>query len=148
MGRPNKINSPEHLWELFQAYKKHTKENPFIIKDFVGKDAEMVYREKERPLTMEGFNNYVFDNGVIHGLDNYFANSRGKYNKFSSICRAIKEQIRQDQIEGGMAGMYNPSITQRLNNLVEKTQTTIIEQPLFNIDESDDNDSDQEDSEA
>jgi hypothetical protein len=133
MGRPNKIHSPEHLWELFQAYKKNTKENPFIVKDYVGKDAEMVYREKERPLTMEGLNNYVFDMGIIHGLDNYFANSRGRYKKFSSICRAIKEQIRQDQIEGGMAGMYNPSITQRLNNLVEKTQTTIVEQPLFNL---------------
>jgi hypothetical protein len=133
MGRPNKIHSPEHLWELFQAYKKNTKENPFIVKDYVGKDAEMVYREKERPLTIEGLNNYVFDMGIIHGLDNYFANSRGRYKKFSSICRAIKEQIRQDQIEGGMAGMYNPSITQRLNNLVEKTQTTIVEQPLFNL---------------
>lgn len=133
MGRPNKITSPEHLLELFQAYKKKTKENPFIVKDFVGKDAEMVYREKERPLTIEGLNNYVFDTGIIHGLDNYFANSRGRYKKFSSICRAIKEQIRQDQIEGGMAGMYNPSITQRLNSLVEKTQTTIIEQPLFDL---------------
>jgi hypothetical protein len=137
MGRPNKIHSPEHLWELFQAYKKNTKENPFIVKDYVGKDAEMVYREKERPLTMEGLNNYVFDMGIIHGLDNYFANSRGRYKKFSSICRAIKEQIRQDQIEGGMAGMYNPSITQRLNNLVEKTQTTIVEQPLFNLESED-----------
>jgi hypothetical protein len=140
MGRPNKIHSPEHLWELFQAYKKNTKDNPFIVKDYVGKDAEMVYREKERPLTMEGLNNYVFDMGIIHGLDNYFANSRGRYKKFSSICRAIKEQIRQDQIEGGMAGMYNPSITQRLNNLVEKTQTTIVEQPLFNLESEEDAD--------
>jgi hypothetical protein len=140
MGRPNKIHSPEHLWELFQDYKKKTKENPFIVKDFVGKDAEMVYREKERPLTIEGLNNYVFDMGIIHGLDNYFANSRGRYKKFSSICRAIKEQIRQDQIEGGMAGMYNPSITQRLNSLVEKTQTTIIEQPLFDLDSEEDAD--------
>jgi hypothetical protein len=78
--------------------------------------------------------------GIIHGLDNYFANSRGRYKKFSSICRAIKEQIRQDQIEGGMAGMYNPSITQRLNSLVEKTQTTIIEQPLFDLDSEEDAD--------
>lgn len=140
MGRPNKIHSPEHLWELFQAYKKNTKENPFIVKDYVGKDAEMVYREKERPLTIEGLNNYVFDMGIIHGLDNYFANSRGRYKRFSSICRAIKEQIRQDQIEGGMAGMYNPSITQRLNNLVEKTQTTIVEQPLFNLESEEDAD--------
>jgi len=30
--------------------------------------------------------------------------------------------IRQDQISGGMVGQYNPSITQRLNGLVEKSQ--------------------------
>jgi hypothetical protein len=31
-----------------------------------------------------------------------------------------------------MAGIYNPSITQRLNGLVEKQETSItIEQPLF-----------------
>lgn len=148
MGRPNKINSPEHLWELFQAYKKHTKENPFIVKDFVGKDAEMVYREKERPLTIEGFENYCADQEVIGDLSHYFANTNGRYKRFLTICSRIRREVRSDQIEGGMAGMYNPSITQRLNNLVEKTQTTIIEQPLFNIDESDDNDSDQEDSEA
>jgi len=146
MGRPNKIESPEHLYKLFQEYKKATKDNPFRVIDYVGKNAEMVYREKERPLTMEGFNNYVFELGIIHGLDNYFANSRGRYKRFSSICRAIKEQIRQDQIEGGMAGMYNPSITQRLNNLVEKTQTTVIEQPLFP--DVEENDSDQQDTEA
>lgn len=148
MGRPNKINSPEHLWELFQAYKKHTKENPFIVKDFVGKDAEMVYREKERPLTIEGFENYCADQEVIGDLSHYFANTNGRYKRFLTICSRIRREVRSDQIEGGMAGMYNPSITQRLNNLVEKVQQTIVEQPLFNIDESDDNDSDQEDSEA
>jgi hypothetical protein len=30
-----------------------------------------------------------------------------------------------------MAGIYNPSITQRLNNLIEKVEQTNIEQPLF-----------------
>jgi hypothetical protein len=34
-----------------------------------------------------------------------------------------------------MAGIYNPSITQRLNGLVEKSETTIkAEQPLFGND--------------
>jgi hypothetical protein len=145
MGRPNKIHSPEHLWELFQAYKKHTKDNPFIVKDFVGKDAETVYREKERPLTIEGFENYCADQEIIGDLSHYFANTRGRYKRFLTICSRIRREVRADQIEGGMAGMYNPSITQRLNNLVEKVQQTIVEQPLFNLDESDDNDIDQED---
>ena len=29
-----------------------------------------------------------------------------------------------DQIEGGMVGQYNPSITQRLNNLTERVDAT------------------------
>ena len=125
MGRPNKINSPEHLWELFQAYKKHTKENPFIVKDFVGKDAEMVYREKERPLTIEGFECWLADKDIIADLSHYFSNYENRYTEYLAICSRVKKAVRQDQIEGGMAGMYNPSITQRLNGLVEKTQTEV-----------------------
>jgi len=30
-----------------------------------------------------------------------------------------------------MVGIYNPSITQRLNNLVEKSEVTNIEKPIF-----------------
>ena len=136
MPTHKKIQSPEQLYEIFQKYKTEVKGNPFLVQDYVGKDANMVYREKEKPLTMEGLNVYCFKNGIIHGLENYFANSNDRYKKYSSICRAIREEIRMDQIEGGMAGMYNPSITQRLNNLVDKQQIEHIEQPLF-LDEDD-----------
>jgi hypothetical protein len=44
------------------------------------------------------------------------------YDDYMTICSRIKEQIRQDQIEGGMVGQYNPSITQRLNNLTDKQE--------------------------
>ncbi len=44
------------------------------------------------------------------------------YGDYVGICRTIKEEIRADQIDGGMAGIYNPSITQRLNNLTEKKE--------------------------
>jgi hypothetical protein len=55
------------------------------------------------------------------------------YEQYLPICRVIRQMIRQDQIEGGMAGIYNPSITQRLNGLVEKTQNENLnrEVPLF-----------------
>jgi hypothetical protein len=95
----------------------------------------MVYREKERPLTIEGFENYCANEGIIGDLSHYFANTKGRYKRFLTICSRIRREVRSDQIEGGMAGMYNPSITQRLNNLVEKTQTTIVEMPLFNLEE-------------
>jgi hypothetical protein len=125
MGKRKYIETPEKLWEYFQEYKKETKSKPFLIKDWVGKDAFNVQREKERPLTIEGLECWLFDKDIIGDLSHYFANTDNKYSDYLTICHAIKKAVRQDQIEGGMAGMYNPSITQRLNGLVEKTQTEV-----------------------
>lgn len=124
MPTKKNIESPEKLWELFQEYKMKTKSNPIMVHDFRGKDADSVMIKKERPLTMEGFENYVYDLGIINNLGNYFANSNNAYTEYSTICLRIRNNIRQDQIEGGMSGIYNPSITQRLNSLVEKTDIT------------------------
>ena len=132
MGKNKYIETPEKMWELFLAYKEWVKSNPIHVQDYVGKDAEMVYREKERPLTIDGFECYLFDKGIISDLSNYFANSDGRYSDYSTICSRIKKAVKTDQIEGGMAGIYNPSITQRLNGLVEKSEVKAhIEQPLF-----------------
>jgi hypothetical protein len=125
MGKRKYIETSEKLWEYFQEYKKETKSKPFLIKDWVGKDAFNVQREKERPLTIEGLECWLFEKDIIGDLSHYFANTDNKYSDYLTICHAIKKAVRQDQIEGGMAGMYNPSITQRLNGLVEKTQTEV-----------------------
>jgi hypothetical protein len=119
------------MWELFIEYKNSVKDNPAKIQDYVGKDAEMVYREKEKPLTFEGFECYLFDNGIISDLSKYFANTDSKYSEYCAICSHIRKVIKNDQIQGGMIGIYNPSITQRLNGLTETITTTIKEQPLF-----------------
>ena len=126
------IESPEMMWQLFEEYQIKVKSNPFMVRDWVGGMAMQVERPKEKPLTYEGFSNYVFSKGIIKDTDDYFGNTGGAYELYSEVCARIKRVIREDQIAGGMAGMYNPSITQRLNNLVEKTQTDLkIEQPLF-----------------
>lgn len=132
MGRFKLIESPERMWAFFNQYREWVKANPILIEDYVGKDAERVMREKPRPLTMEGFENWLFENQVIESVDQYFSNERDAYNDFTGICRTIRRIIRQDQIEGGLANIYNPSITQRLNGLVDKTESRVIqEQPLF-----------------
>lgn len=110
------------MWEYFLAYKKQVKEKPIIVKDWVGKDAVDVYREKERPLTFIGFQNYLDDENIITDVTDYFENKDNRYDDYVRICSRIKRNIQQDQIEGGMASIYNPSITQRLNGLVEKQE--------------------------
>lgn len=124
MGKHKYIESPEKLWEYFEAYKIEKKSNPILVQDFVGKDGDEVYRKKERPLSIDGFEVWCFDNGIISHLSDYFANSNNNYADYSTICHAIRKAVRNDQIEGGMAGIYNPSITQRLNGLTEKTDNT------------------------
>jgi len=127
MGKNKYIKTPEELWNLFLGYVKHTKSKPFLVKDFVGKDGNTVYREKEKPLTMVGFSNYVCDNTVVSYPDikAYFDSKNENYKEYFPISSRIKDSIRQDQIEGGMAMLYSQSITARLNNLTERTSTEI-----------------------
>ncbi len=119
------IETPEKMMELFLAYKGKVKSNPILKHDFVGGAGKSVQRKIERPLTLEGFSVYCFEEGIIKSVHDYFKNLNDAYAEYSPICSRIKEMIRNDQIEGGMAGIYNPSITQRLNGLVEKQQNEV-----------------------
>lgn len=119
-GHPRNFETPEDLWKEFCAYAEDTKKKPRKKMVFVGKDGNKDYELLERPLTMEGFENWCADRvGYVH---QYFVNQDGLYDKYMNICSRIKKEIKQDQIEGGMVGQYNASITQRLNGLVEKTE--------------------------
>lgn len=131
MGRHKYIETPERLWELFLAYKKEVKSNPVIIKDWVGKDAEEVYREREKPLTMVGFECFVLDHTEITypDLTHYFENKDNRYSEFIPISSRIKSEIKNDQVTGGMTMIYSQNLTARLNNLVEKTEDVTPQQP-------------------
>lgn len=122
-GLQKYIPTPEAMWEHFQNYRTHCKNNPIRVHDYVGKDAVEVFKFKERPLTLEGFENFCFENGIINDLGDYFSNKNNAYEEFSTICSRIRRIIREDQIAGGMVGIYNPSITQRLNGLKEQTES-------------------------
>lgn len=126
------IETPDKLWELFITYKKELKANPRKKMVFGGKDFISDFELLERPLTLEGFENWCADEGIIQDLGDYFSNKGGNYESYSTICTRVRKSIRQDQIEGGMVGQYNSSITQRLNGLVDKSQVEQKqEQPLF-----------------
>ena len=133
MSKTKVIKEPEEMWSAFIDYAKKTKDNPIGVHDFVGKDGESVYRYKEQALTLVGFYNYCRRN--ICDVHHYFENTEKRYELYGGICRAIKDEIKEDQITRGLAGVYNPSITQRLNNLTEKTESIVkLEQPLFGED--------------
>jgi hypothetical protein len=124
-GRPKKIPAPFDLWNAFERYRLWVLDNPLKVHDFKGKDADEVYIKKERPLSLEGFSNFCWEYKIHGFVDDYFHNKEGRYEDFATICARIKGIIRENQIAGGMAGIFNPSITQRLNNLVEKSEAKV-----------------------
>lgn len=124
MGKNKYIETPEILWQHFLDYKELVKKNPIIVKDWVGKDATDVFREKEKPLTFIGFQNYLDDQNIISDVTDYFENKDNRYSDYIRICSRIKRNIQDDQIAGGMVGIYNPSITQRLNGLTDNVDLT------------------------
>lgn len=141
MAKHKYIETPEKMWDYFEAYAKETKENPRYKVEYVGKDGERVKTPLERPLTIEGFELWMAKNEIIMDLSQYFANTEGRYTDYQTICTRIRKAVRNDQIEGGMVGQYNASITQRLNGLKEQTENVNIEKPIFkgidlNVDDS------------
>ena len=119
----------EHAWTLYKESLKNDALE-WVKVSYVGKEAQRMEDPFKLPYTMEGFEVFCYKN---YGCVNqYFDNKQGYYDEFVTICSYIKKEIRSNQITGGLLGVYNPSITQRLNNLVEKNETTVIsEQPLF-----------------
>lgn len=125
MAHPTRLfNKPEELKAVFEAYKEDVKEQSkeWLKVMYVGKDATRTEEAQKVPYTFEGLKRFARKH---HGeIEQYFLNTGGYYTDFIGICRAIKEEIRENQIIGGMLNFYNPSITQRLNNLSDNIDHT------------------------
>lgn len=123
---PTRIfKEPKDLEKAFEEYKINLKEqsNEWVKVQYVGKDGDRVEEPQKVPMTMEGFERFCYKNyGCVN---HYFDNKEGYYTDFGTICSYIKKEIRENQITGGLLGFYNPSITQRLNGLVDKKETEI-----------------------
>lgn len=127
---PTRIfRNPAELEKVWKAYKEFLGEEAFkwVKVQYVGKEGERVTDAYKLPYTFAGFRVFCYKNyGSVH---QYFENKDGLYTDFVEICSYIKEEIRDNQITGGLLGVYNPSITQRLNNLVEKTEDVTPQLP-------------------
>lgn len=138
---PTRIfKSPEALEKAWDEYKiflsQDAKRWPKV--QYVGKDGKRVEDYPKLPLVKEGFEVFCYKN--YGNVGQYFDNKGGYYADFVAVCSRIRTEIRQDQITGGLLGMYNPSITQRLNGLREVTQNENINHnvTILNIDPLDD----------
>ena len=126
---PTRIfRTPDELEQAWKLYKESlvSQEEWFKVQ-YVGKEGERVTDAFKMPYTFEGFEVFCYENyGCV---EQYFRNKDRLYNDFVAICSHIKKEIKENQITGGLLGFYNPSITQRLNNLVEKVEDVTPQAP-------------------
>ena len=125
--KPKYIKTPEAMYQLFEEYKVSL--TPREIQKATPKGVVSEFHLP--PLTMSGFRTFCHKKGftIIH----YFSNTDNSYIEYRTICTCIEDEIRTDQIEGGMVGQFNASITQRLNNLTERTDVTTQGQQVNDI---------------
>lgn len=135
MARPKGtkyIETPERLWELFEAYIKKEAENPMFRTDYVGKDGREVKTALNVPITFEGFECYLADEGIIQDLGDYSKNDDNRYSDYAPIVTRIRKNCFVQNLKGAAVGLFNANIIARKLGLVEKTQAEVkIEQPLF-----------------
>ena len=120
MGKPRNIDSQEHLYQLFELYTEAVKTRVRTIPKATNKG--VVYEEHTPPLTIDGFKTFCNKWGA--DINRYWYNVGGEFSDYVSIVTRIKEEIRNDQIEGALIGQYNNNIVARLNGLTEKTDVT------------------------
>jgi hypothetical protein len=123
---PTRIfRTPQEMELAWIAYKEdlEIQSKEWLKVQYVGKEGQRMTDAYKLPLVLEGFYVFCYKNyGVVK---QYFVNTDNMFDEFLTICSHIKEEIRSNQITGGLLGVYNPSITQRLNNLAENTKTEL-----------------------
>lgn len=133
-GRNTLFESPQMLWDAACEYFQWCDDNPFIEVDFRGKDADQVSLPRMRPYTIQGLCLYLDCNTAY--LREFKESEKYKDNKdFSAIITRIEEIIYNQKFSGAASGFFNSNIIARDLGLSDKSERTVVEQPLFGPDE-------------
>ena len=135
VGRPKNLKSPIILMDAAKEYFEWCDENPFKKQDFIKGGVmagTVVTLDVMRPYTWQGLEMWLYDKNLLAKLDDYRANKNGNYSEFSDTLMHITNIIREQQLTGGLADVFNSNLISRVLGLTEKSESTVtIEQPLF-----------------
>ena len=130
MPTKKNIESPEKLYEHFEAYKKEAKATPYLKHVFVGKDGNSENQKLEKPLTWFGFEIWLRAAKILCELNDYKANKDGRYATYANIIRIIDIEIYNDKYSGASVGVYNANIIARDLGLKDSQDHTTDGQPM------------------
>lgn len=123
------IETPEVFLKIWEEFKIYIDRNPDIQQ--IATPRGIVEIKVKKPYLRQGFEAFVYKNYNIT-IHQYISNQGNLYDAYVPIVTHIRNEWEEDQISGTLTGRYKaPNLVARLNNLVEKTQTEIVEMPLF-----------------
>lgn len=131
MAKHKYIDTPFTLWALFQEYVKHEASTPMFKIEYVGKNGDQVDTALQVPITFEGFECYLGDQEIINDLGDYSKNDDGRYSEYAPIITRIRKNCFVQNFKGASVGLFNANLIAKKLGLIEKSETTITEQPMF-----------------
>lgn len=132
MPTEKNIETPEALWNYFEAYVTHEANNPMHRVEYVGKEGRVERTPLETPITFEGFECYLADKGVINDLGDYSSNKDGRYKEYATIITRIRNNCFVHNYKGAAVGLFNANLIAKKLGLIEKSQTEVTQiQPIF-----------------
>ena len=113
------IYNERQLIDVFKSYKTHRKADTFTKKEVLKSGANAgltVDIEINKPFTLTSFCHFA--NIEISQFYRIMNNDSGRVpSPIQKIFTRILEEIKDEQLSGAMAGVYEPRITARINGL-------------------------------
>jgi len=120
-GRDVLFADPELLWKEAVEYFKWCDDNPILVDDVRGKDAEHVDIVHRRPYTLHGLCIYL-DCGINY-LRQFKTSDAYKNNgDYSLVISRIEECIYDQKFTGASIGIFNHNIIARDLGLADKKE--------------------------
>jgi hypothetical protein len=126
LTKPKAIPHARALWELACLYFERVDSAPIKKKDFIrggDKAGTQIDVDAARPYTWSGFEDFLFEEGIVMTLDNYKHNRKGTHNGYEEVVAQIGKVMYANKFEGASVGIFNPVIIARELGLVDKTQS-------------------------
>lgn len=127
-GKPKKLKSPKHLWDLACEYFKSVDDNPFKKNDFIkgGEFAGVIVKlDQMKPYTWVGLENYLFEKDIIADLNDYELNTDRNYDEYQPVIRAIKKVIWEQSYSGAASNVFNANIIARQLGLIDQSLSKV-----------------------
>ena len=122
-GQPKKFSTPEQAWDEFLNYVAWCKVNPIERVDVCksGDNAGLqIHANVPRPYTMEGVYNYLNINAeTFRNYEGRGTKDPKSYTEYVETFIRIRITVRQQKLEGALAGNYHANLVAKELGLVE-----------------------------